>query len=186
MPQITVNQQSLEVTRVIKIRSGLETDAARDARFDGADNVLFAIGADTYVASGRGLNLKNIHRGDRVNFSSQTGVVILTDDEINSAWDGMVSGLKTGLQGSLPGGIVVGAFGSFFTYAHATAINRDIAEVAPRMKRVPAGKAAGRAGLIAAAVTAVALPVIGAVGGAVDGALRKPDFERLKGYGQGM
>lgn len=89
MADFYIKGQAAKVDRVVKLREGEVDRARKTALKDGADNVFFTIGRDTYVASGRGMALDELKVGDAVTHNDSQGDVIVVDDEVNTAVDGL-------------------------------------------------------------------------------------------------
>ena len=123
MSDLTLNNRALGTTNintlnflaeatVHRIRSGQELAALKTAKENGADDLFFSIGQDTFVASGRGL--EGIKRGDSIFYKGRRGVVTVVDDQINTAKEGAAVtvipaiGLIGSPMGVIPAGIVVG------------------------------------------------------------------------------
>lgn len=112
MANLTVQGRSLPVGHVKTVKPGDEAATLRAIQKNGADDVVFKLGNDTYVASGRGLALKGIRPDDAVSFDGRTGKVLSVNQELNSfkegllAWPGLVTGGAIGTLGL--GGFVQG------------------------------------------------------------------------------
>ncbi len=159
MPEITVRNRPLAVQAVVPLRKGEELAAARTIRENGADDVIFKVGEDHFVASGRGLALKQLRPNDTIVVGGVDGRVVHVDQQLNSFGEGMRS--KIGL---ITGGVVA-AYG-----------------MAGFIQGVMAG--ANMAGLgIIIAVAGVALGVAINLVPAAIGALRKVDFDATKRHG---
>ena len=89
MPNITLGRQNLNVTSIVRLRPGNDWEARRATMSDGADNVTFRIGAETYIASHRGIGLENVKANTPVRFMGRTGTVTEIDDEVNTRVEGM-------------------------------------------------------------------------------------------------
>jgi hypothetical protein len=102
---LTLQGRNLPVRQVAAIPAGNEAAALRAIQKNGADDVVFKLGNDTFVASGRGLALKNVKPNDEVTFEGRTGRVLSVDTELNSFKEGILA-----WPGLAVGG-VVGTFG---------------------------------------------------------------------------
>jgi hypothetical protein len=109
---LTVQGRSLSGGHVKTVKPGDEAATLRAIQKNGADDVVFKLGNDTYVASGRGLALKGLRPDDAVNFDGRTGKVMTVNQELNSfkegllAWPGLAVGGALGTLGL--GGFVQG------------------------------------------------------------------------------
>ena len=176
MASLTVtNKGTVNAPVTLKLRDGMEMAAPQVARKDGADNVFFTAGRDTYVSSGRGMDLSKLKVGDEVRFHGQKGKIILLDEETNTAADGVRAvaksvdvGTKVTAFGGAVGGIVMAGSWASGLGAFGAAV------AAPA---VAAGAAVGggvgllAAGAVGAAVTGVS---------AARGANRKVDLDALR------
>ena len=93
MESIKVGARTVQVD-VVKIRAGSEDAALRAMARDGVDNVAFKVGADTFVASGRDLDLKGLATWQTVERAGSTGHVLKLDREAFGAarvlrWSGI-------------------------------------------------------------------------------------------------
>ena len=117
MANLTVQGRALPVRQVAAIRPGDEAASLRALQKNGADDVVFKVGADTYVASGRGLALKHVRPNDEVSLDGRKGRVLSVDQELNSfkegilAWPGLAVGGVVGTFGmaGFVQGILAGA-----------------------------------------------------------------------------
>lgn len=103
--QVTVNGRNLDAA-VLKIKAGQEKKALEYLGKDGLDNVVFTLGADTFVANARELNLKGIEANQLVNYRGQVGRVL----KVDSGSD-MKSPKKAALWGTLVGGVAMPPLG---------------------------------------------------------------------------
>ena len=101
MSDLTVGNRRLPVA-VTKLPQGLDAAAAQQIAKNGADDVVVRVGADTFVASGRGVNMKGLKPGAEVKVGGQVGQVIQVDKQLNSFGDGMLAwpGLAVGGVGA--------------------------------------------------------------------------------------
>jgi hypothetical protein len=105
------NGRSLQDLTIFRLRPGQEAAALQAASKDGADNVFFQAGRDTFVASGRGLDLSRLRAGDPIAAGDTTGKVIALDDEVNSASDGVnrvAEKVTSRIKAASMGGAVLG------------------------------------------------------------------------------
>lgn len=151
MPLITVNDQPLQVDHIIKLRPYSELDARPVARTDGADNIFFEVGQDTYIASAKALDLGNIRDGARIRFQDKAGQIAeghitWIDDENNGIHDYAIK-LKEGAIG----GLVAGFMSAGITTLYALGAR------VPLLKALPG---AGKMGAIGAAVVMGAVTLV--------------------------
>lgn len=106
MADLTVGGRSLTGAQVVRLRPESEATALKGLGQDGLDNVVFSLGADTYVASARELSLKGLKERDVVAFQGQVGRVL----ELNTH-SGHTPAKKAALMGA-----AVGAVGMPLTY----------------------------------------------------------------------
>lgn len=104
MTTLNVGGRDLHVTRIEAVKPGLEAAAFKRAEKNGADDVIFTIGTDTYHATGRGMKLGKIQPNDKVTLEGREGRVLAVDNQINTFMEGMTA---------LPGLIVGGSIGAF-------------------------------------------------------------------------
>ena len=108
MSDIVVRNRPLPVQSVVPLRKGEEIAAARTIRENGADDLIYKVGEDYFVASGRGLDLGKLRPDDVIQVGGKEGRVVHVDQQLNTFWEGARSkiGLITG------GGIAAyGVFG---------------------------------------------------------------------------
>lgn len=165
MPDITPSVQSLKAQSVVRVRPGQELAAAQTAKKNGADDVFFTIGQDTFVASGRGMALKGLKTGSAITHEGRQGTVTMIDNQVNTAGEGALKVLKP-ITIAAGGATAAGAAGGSFLGGLASAGG--------------AGAAVGAAvvGIYAAGVAAVAVG-----GGALYGKVRDVDLESMKAHG---
>ena len=173
MSTLNVNNQTLNAQSVLKIRQGQELAARETAKKDGADNVFFKVGNDTYVASGKGFNLKDVQPGAKFEFNGKQAQVVSIDSEVNSAKDGLLRMKKpatwmvgTGAAVGTVGGLASSLFQSVFA-------GRTLGALLPVLKGI------GMAGGAMAAVTGVVAGI-----SAIRGATRSQDYEALKAHAE--
>src|SRR3989338_9444203 len=88
MTEFTIQNKTFNVSNVLKLKSDRGVDALAAAKRDGADNIFFTVGNDFYVATGTGLDLKEIITGIPFSFRGKEARVTSVDDQINRASDG--------------------------------------------------------------------------------------------------
>lgn len=101
MSDLRVDGRRIKPEVVAKLHPEMVQQAKGAARANGADDVFFAVDADTYVASGEGFS-KGIQVGDEVRFEGRTGRVVDVDNEINTAMEGVRAHLSPGLVAGVP------------------------------------------------------------------------------------
>lgn len=106
MADLVVGGRSLSGAQVVRLRPEAEAKALKGLGQDGLDNVVFALGADTFVASARDLGLQGLKARDVVAFQGQVGRVLQVDRH-----GGHTPTRKAALWGA-----VVGAVGMPLTY----------------------------------------------------------------------
>lgn len=114
MSEFQVNGRSLQA-QVVKLHPQTEEKALKGLGQDGHDNVVFALGADTFVASARELNLKGLKEHQLVQYKGQTGRVLQLDEGMSlvSPKKGAIGGALVGLVGMPLTALGLGAlFGS--------------------------------------------------------------------------
>lgn len=158
MSELRVAGRKLEPEVVAKLHPELVQQAKGAARANGADDVFFSVGQDTYVASGEGFR-HGIKVGDEVRFGEQSGRVVDVDNEINS--------LSEGVRAHLPQGAVAGT-----ALAAVAAVGAKIFKSGSTTVKIAA--AAGGA-LGVAALAGVGL---------YDAASRKADYASLLRFAQ--
>lgn len=163
MDSISIGNRTLNPGLVVKVKNnhGLDdVQAADKAAFDaGADSVVFKMAGDTYLAAGRGMDLRGVQQGDVVTYQGQKGVVLDATERLNTAQRAVdnMNGLIEDLHHDLMPGT-----------AH------------PETRKEKVEGAA--AGVTAIAVDAVVtgLLTVGKVGVAAQGALRRVDLDTVK------
>ncbi|MBM3269596.1 MAG: hypothetical protein FJZ01_18355 [Candidatus Sericytochromatia bacterium] len=95
-PRMLVNGNEVRPAQLVKIGAGNESAALAEVERNGADDIVFKMANDTYVASGRGLDLGAIIPGQQVVVDKQAGVVTRIDDQLNAAAEGGAIGGITG------------------------------------------------------------------------------------------
>lgn len=162
----TIDNKTLNASTVVKLRHGQEIAAREAAKKNGADDVFFTLGRDSYVASGRGLNLKGVAAGTKIRYNGQEGTVTAVDNQVNSAKEGalkVVTPVAVAVGGATGGGAFVGgALGGLAS----------------------AGAAGAAVGAVVVGAYALAAGAVAVGGGAAYGAFRKADSERLKAFGE--
>jgi hypothetical protein len=166
MSEINVNGRSIHAPFFNKVKQGKEEQAKQISKKDGLDDVFLKIGNDTFVASGKGLDVKGIKAGDPVKVDGREGTVVSVDNKINSAKEGALAMLApTAVSGA------VGGFAGF----HYAMFSEGIMIAAPIS-----------GGLAAAAFGAAVLAGTVVLGGAAYGTLRPTHPEMLHGAGNGI
>lgn len=153
MSQLSINNRTLTPARVTALRPGQELSAVGALKGNGADDVLFKVGNDTYLASGRGLALRGVKTGDTVKIDGKVGQVVMVDRQLNSFGEGLLAwpGLLVG-----GGGVAWGLIGF--------------------VQGILSGATFAGLGILLAGAALVAGVVINLVP-AIYGAVRKPDYE---------
>jgi hypothetical protein len=166
MSEIKNQPNPLAGAAIHRIRPGQEVAALETAKKNGADDLFFTVGKDTFVATGRGLPLKGVKPGDAITHEGRQGIVTAIDNQVNTAKEGALAVLKpSGLAagGATAAGTLVGkGLGGFFGASGAGAA------VGAITVGVYAGIAAGLA--------------VG--GGALYGAKRGIDTESIKAHAE--
>ncbi len=116
MSDLTVANRRLTAS-VVKLPQGLDAAAAQAIAKNGADDVVIRIGADTFVASGRGLALGGVKAGTAATIDGRAGQVVQVDKQLNSLGEGLRAwpGLAVGGVGAAWGlvgfaqGVITGA-----------------------------------------------------------------------------
>ncbi len=104
-PYLHINGNEFRPTQIVKIDNGQEAAALDQVKKNGADDVVFKMTNDTYVASGRGLAVETVFKGQQVLLGKAAGEVALVDDQVNTAADGAILG---GMGGFAASAAVVG------------------------------------------------------------------------------
>ncbi len=81
MAEITIGNRAVEAT-VVKLRPGSEKKALEVMSRDGVNNVAFKIDGDTFVASGRDLDVSGIEAWGTVRHAGANGHVLKVDPEV--------------------------------------------------------------------------------------------------------
>lgn len=102
MSDLSIKNRTLTPARVTKLTPGQELAAFAAAQKNGADDVVFKVGGDHYMASGRGLALRGVKADDAVKFDGKQGQVVMVDRQLNSFTEGLVAwpGLAVGGVGA--------------------------------------------------------------------------------------
>jgi hypothetical protein len=153
MSQLSINNRQLSPARVTALKPGQELSAVAAVKGNGADDVIFKVGNDTYLASGRGLALRGVKAGDPIKLDGQVGQVVTVDRQLNTFMEGMLA---------WPG-LVVGGGGAAFG-------------IAAFVQGVLSGATFAGLGIMLAGAALVAGLVIN-VAPAIYGAMRKPDYD---------
>lgn len=103
MPLPTIKNHPMPVT-VQRVRAGQEAAATTAAKKNGMDDLIFKVGNDTFVATGRGLAFAGLKEGGTVQTSAGAGRVVKIDNQVNTGWDAVKQ------AGWIAGGVEVVAF----------------------------------------------------------------------------
>lgn len=153
MPELRVDGSRLKAEVVVRLHPEMVQQAKGAARANGADDVFFTVGTDTYVASGTGFS-RGIKVGDTVKFEGRTGQVVDADNEINTKREGIRAHLSAGAVAGVPLAAVA-ALGAKIFKGSSTTVK-----------------------LAAAAGGLLGLGAMAGIG-AYDGSIRQPDYASL-------
>ena len=180
MPTLSVQtNQPLFPRNTSRIKAGQEIAAAEAARKDGADNLFFRVERDTYVASGRGMDLQKLKAGDGVVFDGRRGTVVTVDDELNSAGDGIRQVGRAVDRGTKVTGASGGVAGAILAAAAVQTTTGFGAVLAPVAIAGGVGLGVGAGLLVGGAAGTVVTAV-----SAARGALKRADLEALRTYAE--
>ena len=101
MSNLSIKDRTLTPARVTKLAAGKEMEAIAAAQKNGADDVVFKIGEDHYLASGRGMALRGVKPSDAIKLDGKQGQVVMVDRQLNTFGEGMLAwpGLAVGGAG---------------------------------------------------------------------------------------
>jgi len=94
MAQLTVGTTA--PAAIVKVRPGQTREALEATRRAGADEVVFELKGDTYVAAGRGMALGDVAPGVAIAFDGEYGKVTRVQDRVNSTRDSAKAAANTG------------------------------------------------------------------------------------------
>ena len=161
---------------IYKLRKGQEAAAIKAAEKDGADNVFFRMGQDTFVASGNGMKLKGIEPGALVVHQGGVGTVIAVDNEINSALEGVK---RVGSKGAATGAAILTGTAAAVSLWGTGGIASLMAPLATGSALAVVPAAVGFA-----AIGAATFGTVAAAGGGLYGALKEGDTEAMKAFAE--
>ncbi len=110
MSDLIINGRVTQPHDVLRLKRGQEQAAIAAARSNGADDVFFKLGDDTFVASAASMKLTGTKAGGVVYLDGKKGQVVAVDNQLNSLSEGLLH----------PAGDVVAVGG--IVYGVATAI----------------------------------------------------------------
>ena len=83
-------QKDIQPSQLIKVRPGMEAEALKATRFNGADEVAFKHQGDLYIASARDIDFGWLKKKDRETvLNGQPVQIVRLDDEVTSAKEGL-------------------------------------------------------------------------------------------------
>jgi hypothetical protein len=114
MSDLTIANRRLTAT-VAKLPQGLDGAAVTAIAKNGADDVVVRVGSDTFVASGRGLNLDGVKPGAPVTLDGRAGQVLQVDRQLNTFVEGALAkpGLVVGGFSLLAGSVFLSSASGF-------------------------------------------------------------------------
>ena len=81
MAELRIGTRIVDAT-VVKLRAGSEGKALSAMTRDGVNNVAFKVGDDTYVASGKTLDLQDVKAWGAIRYGGEAGHVLKVDGEV--------------------------------------------------------------------------------------------------------
>lgn len=102
MSNFSVKHSYVKPEVTVKLDPGQALRAVEAAKTDGADNLFFEVGTDTYVASAKNLAIKTLKADDQFEFQGQPARVLAIDNESKPV-------TTIGVVAAFAGGGLVGA-----------------------------------------------------------------------------
>lgn len=104
---------TLNAENVYKVKKGMEREATKAIQSNGADDVMFKLQGDTYIASGRSMKMDRMFPGQKDGtLNGQPVEAIVPHPEVTSAKDGLK--LSIGFSGmAIVAGPLLAGYGAY-------------------------------------------------------------------------
>jgi hypothetical protein len=113
MSDLIINGRVTQAHDIVRLQRGQEQAALAAAKANGADDVFFKLGDDTYVASAASMNLRGTKAGQNVYLDGKKATITAVDNQMNGLGEGL---LHPAGDAVAVGGIAYGLF-TFAKYA---------------------------------------------------------------------
>lgn len=168
MSNFAVNGAYIKPQTLVKLDPRWVSKAMSEAKSDGADNIFFKAGQDTYVASAKNLPVSGLQVDNVFEFKGQKARVIALDNEANSMKEHL------GTAGAISGAIATVGAGWVGLLGMGGAISHDV------MSWGEIGSICGKHALGAAAIALTAGTIAVGVSTLAE---PKLDLHRMQDYG---